>query len=162
MKSMTKIRQAIRTSTITIIVINIFSIILSLFSIWSIYFSLNNIEQIATNDPVLADTIKKSATPLFFVQIIVGLIILILISFLCFQNLKYLKQEEMVKKLPYYIGIGFYLFNIATSLFYMITAGQLSMFSLIIQFVLISLYSFTLYKTSELEDNNKQEQTSDI
>ncbi|MBJ8350046.1 hypothetical protein [Streptococcus zalophi] len=157
MKSMTKIRQAIRTSTITIIAINIFSIVLSLFSIWSIYFSLNNIDQIAANDPVLADTIKKSATPLFFVQIIVGLIILIVISFLCFQNLKYLKQEKMVKKLPYYIGIGFYLFNIATSLFYMITAGQLSIFSLAIQIILISLYSFTLYKTSELEDNKKEE-----
>ncbi|MBJ8326254.1 hypothetical protein [Streptococcus pacificus] len=162
MKSLTKIRQAIRTSTIAIICINIFAMVVSVLTTWGMIVSLNNIDQIALTDPVLADTIKGSATPTFFISIIIAIIVLIVISFLCFQNLKRLKQNEMVKKLPYYIGIGYYLINIAASLVFMLSANQMSMPSLIVQFVLIALYSFTLYKVTELENNTTQEETQEI
>ncbi|MCU9533048.1 hypothetical protein [Streptococcus sp. CSL10205-OR2] len=163
MKSVTKIRQSIRTGTIAIMAINIFSIIMSMFSIWSIYFTLNNIDQIAANDPILADVIRESATPVFFVQMIVGIIILIAISFLCFQNLKRLKQEEMVKKLPYYIGIAYTLFNIILTIITAINSGAaLSLYIFILPVIITAIYAFTLYKVSELEDNNTQEDSLNI
>ncbi|MGT2771843.1 hypothetical protein [Streptococcus marimammalium] len=163
MKSMTKIRQSIRTGTITIMVINIFLIIISIFSIWGTYFALSNIDQIATNDPILADAIRESATPLSFVQMIIGIIILIVISFLCFQNLKHLKNEKMVKKLPYYIGIAYTLFNIILTIITAMASGApLSLYIFIVPIIITTIYAFILYKASELEENSSQDDAINI
>ncbi|EJN94940.1 hypothetical protein ACVRW7_07845 [Streptococcus ratti] len=157
MVSYEKVRQALRTSTIAVAVLNILSIILGLFGILSalsLRRAIQNgtIEQYKLSAKELA-AIKQSITSTAIMITVVVVIINITIAVFCFINLSKLRQEQTVSSIPYYLGLAVSTFNIA----YFLIFNQLAVLPLLIQAAYIVLYFYAIQKARTLAEKEKEE-----
>lgn len=156
MISYEKVRQALRTSTIVIIILNIIGVLLSVIGFVAVLYvstQFDNEEFRATLPPEQLSNLENGILlgPFAIFIFVLSFIVLITIVGLSFRNLSKIKQQLPVSLVPYILGIVYCTFNFVNQFF-----SEYSLWAVIILLAQLALYGFALYKAKVLNDGQKQ------
>lgn len=158
MISYEQVRQALRTSTITIIIINAISMVITLFGLAGIFFLKSQLDKPEFRAQFSAEQLRLfevGISPFTIFMSVISLGLVVLTTVLCGFNLSKIKQGTTVSYVPYIIGIVLYLISIISQLF-----SQIELVSMAIVLAELALYGFAFYKAKTLNEKDKDKTQS--
>ncbi|MGT2934505.1 hypothetical protein ACVR0P_01095 [Streptococcus castoreus] len=164
MISYEKVRQALKTSTIVIIILNAISIVLSLIGFAGIFFLQSQLKNETFRSQFTTEQLAQleaSLSPFMIFISVLNLIAIVVILVFCAQNLSNLKKKLVINYVPYILGLVLCIVGLATSLFLAPkTASSSSLiFTVVLTLAQAALYGFAFYKAktlNEKESDNDQ------
>lgn len=160
MISYEKVRQALKTSTVAIIILNAIGIILSLVGFAGIFFLQNQLKNEEFRAQLTTEQLaqlQSSMTPFMIFLSVLNVLAIIAIIIFCAQNLSKLKQGLTVSYVPYILGLILVVISLVSQF-----STAFSVIALVLTLAQAALYSFAFYKAktlNEKDNDTDQDQT---
>ncbi|EHI70874.1 DUF4064 domain-containing protein [Streptococcus ictaluri] len=157
MISYEKVRQALKTSTIVIIVLDILGIVFSLFGFAGMAFFYTQLKNPDFRSQFPAEdlaNVEAAFSPFSIFIIVLNLIATIAIMVLCFKNLSKLKHSLPVSTLPYLLGIILSILSVIQMF-----ATTFTTLGFVLNLAQLALYGFAFYKAKTLNDRKEDVDT---
>lgn len=153
MISYEKVRQALKTSTIAIIILNGLGVVLSLMGFAGIFYLQSQLKNEAFRNLQLTTEqlaqLQSSMTPFMIFLSVLNVLAIIAIIVFCAQNLSKLKQGLTVSYIPYILGLILSVIGLVSQF-----TTTMSMVGTILILAQAALYGFAFYKAKTLNDKD--------
>lgn len=152
MISYEKVRQALKTSTIAIIILNGLGVVLSLMGFAGIFYLQSQLKNEAFRAQLTTEQLaqlQSSMTPFMIFLSVLNILAIIAIIIFCTQNLSKLKQGLTVSYIPYILGLILSVIGLVSQF-----TTTLSMVGIILILAQAALYGFAFYKAKTLNDKD--------
>ncbi|MDV5973517.1 hypothetical protein FMV2238Y02_08510 [Streptococcus canis] len=160
MISYEKVRQALKTSTVAIIILNAIGIILSLIGFAGIFFLQNQLKNEEFRAQLTTEQLaqlQSSMTPFMIFLSVLNVLAIVAIIIFCAQNLSKLKQGLTVSYVPYILGLILVVVSLVSQF-----STAFSVIGLVLTLAQAALYGFAFYKAktlNEKDNDTDQDQT---
>ncbi|HEQ9659575.1 TPA: hypothetical protein ACJ63G_000168 [Streptococcus pyogenes] len=152
MISYEKVRQALKTSTIAIIILNGLGVVLSLMGFAGIFYLQSQLKDEAFRAQLTTEQLaqlQSSMTPFMIFLSVLNILAIIAIIIFCTQNLSKLKQGLTVSYIPYILGLILSVIGLVSQF-----TTTLSMVGTSLILAQAALYGFAFYKAKTLNDKD--------
>ncbi|MCB2832811.1 hypothetical protein [Streptococcus dysgalactiae] len=152
MISYEKVRQALKTSTIAIIILNGLGVVLSLMGFAGIFYLQSQLKNEEFRSQFTAEQLaqmQSTMTPFMIFLSVLNVLAIITIIVFCAQNLSKLKQGLTVSYIPYILGLILSVTGLVSQF-----TTSLSMVGTILILAQAALYGFAFYKAKTLNEKD--------
>lgn len=152
MISYEKVRQALKTSTIAIIILNGLGVVLSLIGFAGIFYLQSQLKNEEFSSQFTAEQLaqmQSTMTPFMIFLSVLNVLAIIAIIVFCAQNLSKLKQGLTVSYIPYILGLILSVTGLVSQF-----TTSLSMVGTILILAQAALCGFAFYKAKTLNEKD--------
>lgn len=147
MISYEKVRQALKTSTIAIIILNGLGVVLSLMGFAGIFYLQSQLKNEAFRAQLTTEQLAQLQSSMTPFMIFLSVLNVLAIIVFCAQNLSKLKQGLTVSYIPYILGLILSVIGLVNQF-----TTTMSMVGTILILIQAALYGFAFYKAKTLNE----------